>query len=549
MTKFAFEKFSPEFLNLLKDNEREDILDALNEPNEKQRISMQKALEEAEDDPVWFLQDEQLLVRALKSRTPNLTAYLERYLDVAEDHYNFYEHEYHRFGPSTRFNLNVFSTFALYLCWKYYDSVGNEEKAKSAYFYMICQMTCYGFENEWLPFIKDDFDLVKDSICADWLTIHPIMTWQIGRYYIDAGEYAKARKFFKLGASLDYDGRQSIDPYIEVAKNKYELGMTYYYGQGVKQNYTTALKYFNAAAEDAGERSLPIIGDMYYEGLGVKQDYGEALECYCGYNRYNFDRPAYFKEMNDVQRERLYELLDRCGERSDLSFDQITRIRDVYEERLEDDEKAAEYEQKALKLVLATPVEKRSEKMDATYVKYTLNKLKEEAQLPTENTGSIPKYLNVGDVFTFGRFNGEPIEWKALEKYDDGTMFVITTKIIVKMSYATAIDWLNTDFLEMAFTEEEKTRIEEHNYREYRDGLMYVYLPSQEQLEQFEGTYPEGTIEQTEFAKSLGRSDDVMCYGDKVIKADGSMARIITHGVVRCVRPVMDIYLDGHKRG
>ena len=544
MKKYAFESFAPEFLMLLGAREETGFLVSLIEPSEKQRKSMQKALEEAEDDPIWFLQDEELLIRALKSRTPNLTAYLERYWKVAEDFYNFYEHEYHRFGPNTRLNLNVFSPLSLYLCWKYYGSVGDKEKSKSAFFYMICQMTCYGFEAEWLPFIKDDFDLVKDFFCADWLTVHPIMTWQIGRYYIDAREYAKARKFFKLGASLDYDGRQSMEPYIEVGKNKYELGMLYYKGLGVKQNYAKARAYFDNAAEDAGEHSLPIIGDMYYEGLGVKQDYGEALECYCGYNRFNLDLSVYYKEMSDIQRERLYELLDRRGQRPDLSFDQITRIRDIYAERLEDEEKAAEYEQKALQIALATPIENRSEDMDVVYVRNALAKLKEEASLPTEPTGGIPADLKEGDVFTFGRFNGEPIEWKALEKYDDGTMYVITTKIIVKMNYATAVDWLNTDFLEVAFTEDEKARIEEHDYRQFRDGSTYIYLPSQEQLEQFEGTYPKGTIQQTEFAKSLSRNDDVMCCGDEVIKSDGSKARIITQGAVRGVRPAMDVYLE-----
>ena len=181
--------------------------------------------------------------------------------------------------------------------------------------------------------------------------------------------------------------------------------------------------------------------------------------------------------------------------------------------------------------------------MDAFFVKHALAKLKEESQRPTENTGAIPKDPKVGDVFTFGRFRGEPIAWKVLEKYDDGKVYVISTKILAKMDYATAAEWLNTDFLEFAFTEEERSRIDGHDFRGFREEKTYVYLPDQEELEKFEGTYPVGTIEQTDFARSLSMVDTVMCLYDDCIQADGTRPRMLVCESIRGVRPVMDIFI------
>ena len=276
----------------------------------------------------------------------------------------------------------------------------------------------------------------------------------------------------------------------------------------------------------------------------MKQDLDEALNCYCKYNSFNFDLHVYYKEMNETQKQRLYELLDQFAQREDLDFEMLDRLYKIYSERLDDREKADKFFARALQKVTATPLEERSGEMDSFFIKHALARLKEESQCPTENTGAIPKDPKVGDVFIYGRFRGEPIEWKVLEKYDDGRVYAITKKIIVKMNYETAVEWLNTDFLQFAFTEEERSRIDGDDYCSFREETTYVYLPTDKELEKLEGTYPIGTIEQTDFARSLSKEDSVLCFDDRCIQADGTRPRMIVCGMFRGVRPVMDVYFE-----
>ena len=345
MTKYAFESFAPEFLDLIKDVDEEifELLETVPESDESIKDHL-------EDMQMSLLADigvaTDLFVRALQSDMENLKAFIERYSADADDFYCYFENR-PGFGHNTFTYIYLMSRPILYLCWKYFASIGDEKKANHSYFLLICVEGCCGLSDAWLPYIENNFDAVKGFIYADWQTVHPRITWQIGKYYLEKKEYAKARQFFNLGASLDYDGRQSIEPFIEVGKNKYELGMIYFEGLGVKKNYSKAKKYFEAAASDAGEPSLPVIGDMYFDGLGVKQDFEKALNCYCQYNSFNLDLNVYYKEMGEKQKQRLYFLLEKLGEIPNLTLDDLTFIWKTYEKRLGDQKKAEEWKKKA----------------------------------------------------------------------------------------------------------------------------------------------------------------------------------------------------------
>ena len=50
------------------------------------------------------------------------------------------------------------------------------------------------------------------------------------------------------------------------------MGIKYYKGQGVPQNYKEAAKWFRLSAEQGDTMAQTSLGKMYYDGNGVKQD-------------------------------------------------------------------------------------------------------------------------------------------------------------------------------------------------------------------------------------------------------------------------------------
>ena len=58
---------------------------------------------------------------------------------------------------------------------------------------------------------------------------------------------------------------------------KYSLGIFYYEGEGVSQDYNIALDWLRQAADEGYAPAQYSLGFMYYNGLGVDKDYKEAL--------------------------------------------------------------------------------------------------------------------------------------------------------------------------------------------------------------------------------------------------------------------------------
>ena len=58
------------------------------------------------------------------------------------------------------------------------------------------------------------------------------------------------------------------------------LGLGYYHGQGVPQNYKEAVKWFTRAAEQGNADAQNAVGKMYYHGQGIPQNYKEAVKWY-----------------------------------------------------------------------------------------------------------------------------------------------------------------------------------------------------------------------------------------------------------------------------
>ena len=62
------------------------------------------------------------------------------------------------------------------------------------------------------------------------------------------------------------------------AKAQYNLGVMYYNGIGVTQDFSKALEWFHRAAEQGFADAQSDLGYMYSNGKGVIQDFSKALE-------------------------------------------------------------------------------------------------------------------------------------------------------------------------------------------------------------------------------------------------------------------------------
>lgn len=90
-------------------------------------------------------------------------------------------------------------------------------------------------------------------------------------YYFGQGveqNYKTAVKWYRMAAKQGH-----ID-------GSYNLGVCYEHGEGVKQNYKEAVKWYRLAAEKGDAYAQNNLGVCYDKGMGVKQDYKEAVKWY-----------------------------------------------------------------------------------------------------------------------------------------------------------------------------------------------------------------------------------------------------------------------------
>ena len=62
------------------------------------------------------------------------------------------------------------------------------------------------------------------------------------------------------------------------ASAQYTLGVMYYNGNGVPQDYQEAAKWYLLAAEQGDADAQSFLGVIYYNGKGIPQDYQEAMK-------------------------------------------------------------------------------------------------------------------------------------------------------------------------------------------------------------------------------------------------------------------------------
>ena len=59
-----------------------------------------------------------------------------------------------------------------------------------------------------------------------------------------------------------------------------QIGILYYYGNGVAEDDAKAVEYFNKSIEGGSDLGYLRLGIAYEEGKGVAQDLNSALDCF-----------------------------------------------------------------------------------------------------------------------------------------------------------------------------------------------------------------------------------------------------------------------------
>ena len=97
-------------------------------------------------------------------------------------------------------------------------------------------------------------------------------------------QYNLGLMYYK-GQGVLQDYKEAVKWYLKAAEQghasaQFNLGLLYYRGQGVLQDYKKASKWYRKAVEQGNAPAQVNLGRMYASGRGVIQDYKEAVKWY-----------------------------------------------------------------------------------------------------------------------------------------------------------------------------------------------------------------------------------------------------------------------------
>lgn len=233
-----------------------------------------------ENSPYFVL--EEIDIAFLQSGEENLIKLIDLYFKSASEVFNYFENKYPRYGGKIDYLCN-FDPIWLYLCAIYHEHINNEKYANYSYYLCVATISNIVSSNlqsghieinqdliKMLELLEEKFKIIKEMIYPDWIAINPKITFCIGKYYFTKGEFEKAFEYFKLGSSINYNGRQSIEPFKLVAKNTYGLAILYLKGLGVEKDETYAIKLFKKVSSKYGEEYFPKLGNIKYEDFSLE---------------------------------------------------------------------------------------------------------------------------------------------------------------------------------------------------------------------------------------------------------------------------------------
>lgn len=176
------------------------------------------------------------------------------------------------------------------------------------------------------------------------------------------------------------------------------------------------------------------------------------------------------------------------------------------------------------------------------------------AYLAAEDADDMFRYLSAGDTFTFGEYDGEELEWIVLS-ISGYTCYCITADIVEVMAMnetggvndwntTTTCIWLNEEFYEEAFTDEEKVRI---RYAAGTEGPVVdpdnkIYVATRYDIERYGDILATHPVHEDWWLRSHPngttniKSD--LCHPDGTVY-DGGDNVLNEHGI----RPVMKLYI------
>ena len=102
--------------------------------------------------------------------------------------------------------------------------------------------------------------------------------------YSDYVSLSLAKKY-RLGINCDVNQQKAFKIYLSLiekgsTKAMDEMGNMFLKGEGVNQDYPTAMQYYKPASDLGNAQAAYHLAKMYQEGYGVKQDFAQAFEYY-----------------------------------------------------------------------------------------------------------------------------------------------------------------------------------------------------------------------------------------------------------------------------
>lgn len=119
--------------------------------------------------------------------------------------------------------------------------------------------------------------------------------YEAGLTAVQNGDFATAFREFTAAAEAGLDLAQ------------YNLGVLYYTGQGVAQDYQQAFVWTNKAAEQGHMRAQFNLATLYFSGIGVEQDHATAFSWYeraarSGHGEAQFNLGTMYRDGDGVER-------------------------------------------------------------------------------------------------------------------------------------------------------------------------------------------------------------------------------------------------------
>ena len=143
---------------------------------------------------------------------------------------------------------------------------------------------------------RDDKKTVVPMRDIDTFTYHNVLNHNQKMKYDNWATSLGNRVHESMVDHVDFRRKQSADvanqmPYKPVQEDatlnlklspetQYEIGLKYYNGEGVSQDFRKAAKCFRLAADQGFPAAQRNLGDMYANGRGIRQNYAEAVKWY-----------------------------------------------------------------------------------------------------------------------------------------------------------------------------------------------------------------------------------------------------------------------------